>query len=659
MFRGGLFFLFLLAASSAFSQNVGINSTGAAPDASAGLDVSFTDKGLLVPRVALTATNSASPVSSPTTSLLVYNTATAGSAPNNVVPGYYYWNGTSWVALTTSSTVPWTANGSNIYYNGGNVGIGTNTSPSYKLQVNATANPLFLTGLAVGTNTDSLLTIVGGVVKKLPSTSLATPSTNAWSLSGNASLSSNFLGSTNLTSLRMRTNNTQRLWLDSLGSVAVGTTPTFTTTTATIGGVASQSQREKFLVDAGTTTSWNVISGKGSINNYLQLNIQNRSTGTSASSDLVASADNASELVNYVDLGVNSSGYNNTKDPILNGANLGYLYSTGNNNFVIGNATTGKDLIFFTDGTATADEKMRITSDGNVGIGTNSFDSTQPEKLLIDGGDLGNTGTTAALTLMSAVGTTNNYIQAIVQNKGYGNNSSSDFIVQNDGTQNGAKAVGFDNNYVDFGINSTGYLNNNSNILNQPSRGYLYSSAPESFYIGNGYPNKDIVFFTNYGTLNKNNTADGFEVMRIKGGTTAATQQVTIGTDTPNGTNKLTVNGSISASAFNVSSDRRLKDNIRSLNYGLKAITALKPVTYNWKDASQSTDLQIGLIAQDAKKIIPEIVTGDVDKGMLSVNYIELVPVLINAIKEQQAQIDELKKSVQKLQSGTSNASVK
>ncbi|PKP48168.1 MAG: hypothetical protein CVT95_04715 [Bacteroidetes bacterium HGW-Bacteroidetes-12] len=83
------------------AQNIGINATGLAPAASAGLDVDFTNKGLLVPRVALTALNAAGPIAAPATSLLVYNTATAGVAPNNVTPGYYYWNGTAWVKFNT------------------------------------------------------------------------------------------------------------------------------------------------------------------------------------------------------------------------------------------------------------------------------------------------------------------------------------------------------------------------------------------------------------------------------------------------------------------------------------------------------------------------------------------------------------------------------
>ncbi|HPB19443.1 MAG TPA: hypothetical protein PLC00_01555, partial [Bacteroidales bacterium] len=77
------------------AQNVGIGASTFTPDASAGLEIKFTDKGLLIPRIALTSTNNASPITSPATSLLVYNTATAG----DVTPGYYYWTGSKWMRL--------------------------------------------------------------------------------------------------------------------------------------------------------------------------------------------------------------------------------------------------------------------------------------------------------------------------------------------------------------------------------------------------------------------------------------------------------------------------------------------------------------------------------------------------------------------------------
>jgi hypothetical protein len=137
------------------------------------------------------------------------------------------------------------------------------------------------------------------------------------------------------------------------------------------GGSFDGTNPEKLLVDAGTTTSYNLISAKGSINNYLQLNIQNRSGGNTASSDVVATADNGSETANFIDMGINSSGFTNTTYPIIGGSNNAYIYSTGND-FVIGNASSGRNLRFFTGGYANANERMRIDGSGNIGIGTTS-----------------------------------------------------------------------------------------------------------------------------------------------------------------------------------------------------------------------------------------------------------------------------------------------
>jgi hypothetical protein len=183
-----------------------------------------------------------------------------------------------------------------------------------------------------------------------------------WSLAGNGGTNSsaNYLGTTDAVSLRMRTNATQRVLIDSVGNFAIGSAPAFTAGTP----------REKFLVDAGSSsnpnTSYNVISGKGYIDNYLQLNIQNRAATASASSDVVASNDAATETVNYVDMGINSSG--NTSTGVLGGGSTAYLYATGND-FAIGNSTTAKSLLFFTGGT---NERMRIDGSGNVGVATTS-----------------------------------------------------------------------------------------------------------------------------------------------------------------------------------------------------------------------------------------------------------------------------------------------
>ncbi len=86
-----------VAMSTVYTANaqVSINSDGSAPDDSAMLDVESTDKGMLIPRVALTGTSDVATISSPAVSLMVYNTATAG----DVTPGFYYWNGSAWTNL--------------------------------------------------------------------------------------------------------------------------------------------------------------------------------------------------------------------------------------------------------------------------------------------------------------------------------------------------------------------------------------------------------------------------------------------------------------------------------------------------------------------------------------------------------------------------------
>ena len=123
-------------------------------DNSAVLDVRSANQGILAPRVALTATNSALPVTSPATSLLVYNTATAGVAPNNVTPGYYYWDGGGWKRFMSGNTTPLSGSGAatrvafwdgvnslssdaDLYWDNTNKRLGVGTaSPSAALTIN-------------------------------------------------------------------------------------------------------------------------------------------------------------------------------------------------------------------------------------------------------------------------------------------------------------------------------------------------------------------------------------------------------------------------------------------------------------------------------------------------------------------------------------------
>jgi hypothetical protein len=104
--------------------------------------------------------------------------------------------------------------------------------------------------------------------------------------------------------------------------------------------------------------------------------------------------------------------------------------------------------------------------------------------------------------------------------------------------------------------------------------------------------------------------------------------------------NDLTVNGDVV-----VSSDARLKANIMSLGSTLAKLLLIDGKRYTMKKDGKK---KIGVLAQDIQKVFPELVTTD-DKDMLAVNYQGLVPVLINALKEQDDKISRLEKLVEKL----------
>lgn len=118
------------------------------------------------------------------------------------------------------------------------------------------------------------------------------------------------------------------------------------------------------------------------------------------------------------------------------------------------------------------------------------------------------------------------------------------------------------------------------------------------------------------------------------------------------------------ANTFVTYSDRRTKTHISELPYGLEDLMKLQPVSYSYNETiSPNNRTRLGLIAQDVEKIIPEVViTEDVDidpktgekivvpGDYLAMSYIELIPVLIKAVQEQQKEIVALKDQLENYQ---------
>ena len=117
---------------------------------------------------------------------------------------------------------------------------------------------------------------------------------------------------------------------------------------------------------------------------------------------------------------------------------------------------------------------------------------------------------------------------------------------------------------------------------------------------------------------------------------------VGIGTGSPS--YMLHVNGSVAGvGAYNALSDIRYKKDVQSLAHSLAKILAIRGVTYKWIDEDKyGGQTQIGVIAQEIEKIVPEVVTTGSD-GVKRVKYADLIPLVIEAMQEQNAELELLK----------------
>ena len=250
-----------------------------------------------------------------------------------------------------------------------------NASSNTSVLTIATTSSQTIDGLASWTLDESnqvVCFVSNGANWNVSSLSVPSNSGNAWIGGGNTVTALRNIGTKSNFDLPFITNNTEKMRLTGTGNLGIGTT--------TFNGV----NPERLIADAGATGNTNfqnVIVGKGNTNSYAQLNIQNSNAGTTASSDVVATADNGNESTNYIDMGINSSA--NTAG-FFGGINDAYLYNLGQN-LLIGTGTAAKSLVFMTGGTSQAtNERMRIDGSGNVGIGTNA----PAQKFHLNGGNV-------------------------------------------------------------------------------------------------------------------------------------------------------------------------------------------------------------------------------------------------------------------------------
>ncbi len=169
-----------------------------------------------------------------------------------------------------------------------------------------------------------------------------------------------------------------------------------------------------------------------------------------------------------------------------------------------------------------------------------------------------------------------------------------------------------------------------------------------SFETGlNGRTRVDFIVSDQSGASNDYGNLPNITVMTLN-----ANGNVGIGTTAPS--YNLHVNGSVAGtSGYNNLSDARYKKNISSIENASELVSKMRGVSFDWKKEDYKNlnfedKRQLGLIAQELEEILPEAVSTD-NEGYKSIAYSKIIPVLIEAIKEQQKTIDLLKIEIEKI----------
>ena len=275
-----------------------------------------------------------------------------------------------------------------------------------------------------------------------------------------------------------------------------------------------------------------------------------------------------------------------------------------------------------------ASEKFRVTSAGNVGIGT-----TSPSQLLeISGSSDPRIRINNSTTALSA-GTSIGGIE-------YQTNDAS-----GEGTGVGASIE----------------------AIAEGSFGYRQQGVLLAFKTRNGgesATNTERMRITQQGNLLKNTTYDGFNAAQViyATGTNPQATNLTLWSLGGSGIKfvqfvnssgvqcgSITQNGT-SAVTYGSGSDYRLKENVKPLENGLSKVQKLNPVQFDWKESGETNE---GFIAHEVQEICKEAVSGQKDgEEMQGVDYGRITPLLVKAIQEQQEQIEALQSEINTLKGG-------
>ena len=330
------------------------------------------------------------------------------------------------------------------------------------------------------------------------------------------------------------------------------------------------------------------------------------------------------------------------------------------------NTTTGGSYQFnslSSNATAGAGAVMTILNSGNVGIGT----TAPTNKLHIQGsqatvysstdsGGQASAGTTINNTNTS--GNTNNFSQLLFT-VGTNNNSVSRIVAIRSGSDAsdlafvGKSAAGVAEYMRIKSGGNVGIGINNPSALLEVRKGSIsgqiakFSAINPHVVIESSTAGNAVLHLKPNATSSKSGqfkvtAGNGYNFRWSNDASgTAETAYMDLDTSTTGG-GDLTVKGDVIA--YGSPSDKKYKENIKPIESALDKAMQLQGVTFDWKDSESILEIKedIGFIAQDVQEVLPELVR-DNGKGNLSLRYQGITPILLEAIKELKAEIEELK----------------
>ena len=405
-----IFFIIILISSFCYSQ-VGIGTT--TPNGA--LDINSSTNGVIVPNVALTSRATSAPIvnpnggGAPLDGTLVWNTATAGSSPNNVVPGFYFWDGSAWIAIAGDGGKNWTTSGNGGTTAGTNF-IGTTDAVDFRIKTNATdrwnisnTNAGQLQSYSLGTaslpiysfqsNTNTGLfsssannldfSTNGTARFRIPNAnqihalSLGTAALPFYSFSADTGIG---IWSPTTSTLAFSTAGTERMRIDNVGKVGIGGIPSTTLDIVATNPIGTSTNVDGILIPRVDRQRAQSMTG---ITTGTMIYVNSIATGTATGTTI-----NVTAVGFYYFDGSNWIGMNNTT-----GQSATTVFSTGSLTVTSGFAFT---LIPGLTTTISVPANCNVLVNADVGLFANSTSATGYSNtdiaLLVDGALLTNGG---------------------------------------------------------------------------------------------------------------------------------------------------------------------------------------------------------------------------------------------------------------------------